>query len=116
MPSSEKVIIEVLLDTIYLLGGAKALLEMQSNKNIDEILELLNRIRMGKENCSDEAVWPPCFASLDAVQKGNGSVDDERVLTHMIEPWLGAVGSLKEVDLLNILRAQLNDVHQPNIY
>jgi ATP-dependent helicase HrpB len=113
LPSSEKVI-EVLLDTIYLLGGAKALLGMQSNKNIDEIVELLNRIRMVKENSSDDS-WPSCFASLAAVEKGNGTEDDERVLTHMIEPWLGAVGSLKEVDLLNILRAQLTDIHQDQL-
>jgi ATP-dependent helicase HrpB len=111
LPSSEE-ITNVLLDTITSMGGVKALV-FQSNKNIDEIVGLLKRVRLGREYFSNEA-WPPCFASLDAIQNGNGTDEDEKVFVDIIEPWLGAVGSLK-LDLLNILQTQLNGTHQDRL-
>jgi ATP-dependent helicase HrpB len=111
LPSSEE-ITNVLLDTISSLGGAKALV-FQLNKNMDEIVELLTRVRLAQEyNCNES--WPPCFASLDAIRNGNGNDEDEKVFIDMIEPWLGAVGSLK-LDLLSILRSQLTDTHQDQL-
>ena len=108
LPSSEE-ITNVLLDTITSMGGVKALV-FQSNKNIEG---LLKRVRLGREYFSNEA-WPPCFASLDAIQNGNGTDEDEKVFVDIIEPWLGAVGSLK-LDLLNILQTQLNGTHQDRL-
>lgn len=110
LPSSEE-ITDVLLDTINSLG-VKALV-FQSNKNMDEIAELLKRVGLAQLYFSDET-WPPCFASLDAIKNRNGTDEDEKVLVDMIEPWLGAVGSLK-LDLLNILRTQLNRNHQDQL-
>ena len=79
LPSSEE-ITNVLLDTITSMGGVKALV-FQSNKNIEG---LLKRVRLGREYFSNEA-WPPCFASLDAIQNGNGTDEDEKVFVDIIE-------------------------------
>ncbi|KAL3764071.1 hypothetical protein ACHAW5_010441 [Stephanodiscus triporus] len=111
LPSSEE-ITDILLDTINSLGGVKALV-FQSKKNMDEIAELLKRVGLAQLYFRDET-WPPCFASLDAIQNRNETDEDEKVLVDMIEPWLGAAGSLK-LDLLNILRTQLNRTHQDQL-
>ncbi|KAL7544105.1 hypothetical protein ACHAXR_013583 [Thalassiosira sp. AJA248-18] len=104
-PSPDEVT-NILLETIESLGVA-ALIQMQPKKQIVEIMELQQRMRLAQKSSSDD-VWPPCFACLDAIQNRDGTDEDERILTDMLEPWLGAVDSLKALDLLSILRAQLS--------
>ena len=111
-PSSDE-ITDILLDTIDSLGGVSALMPMQSKKNCIEIAELESRIRFAQDS-SDDA-WPPCFASLDAIQKREGTDEDESILIDMLVPWLGAVTSLKELDLLSILHSQLSSEQQNQI-
>ena len=112
-PSSEEVT-NVLLDTIDLLGGVSALLQMQEKKNYAAIVELQRRVQLARESSSDEE-WPPCFACLDSSQNGNGIEVDEKILIETIEPWLGAAGSLKSIDLLSILQSQLNAEQQSKL-
>ena len=78
---------------------------MQPKKNLAEIVELRRRIQLARQ-CSSDDVWPPCFASLDLSESGNGTVEDEQTLIDMLEPWLGAVTSLKSIDMLTILKAE----------
>lgn len=42
-----------------------------------------------------------------AIRNGNGNSDDERIIMAVIEPWLSAVSSLKGLNLLTVLNAQL---------
>lgn len=104
-PSAEQVT-EILLDTIDDIGGVSALLSMQSKKSAQEISELRQRIRFASELSDIE--WPPCFSSLDAIVKGEGTVEDSDVVSSLLEPWLAGAGSLKSLDLLSILGTQLN--------
>ena len=105
-PSSDE-IAEVLLETIYSLGGVSSLLPMQSKKSTTEIAELRERIRLARSS-SSHSDWPQCFASLDAIHAGDGTDKDEEVLCNMLGPWLGAAGSLKAIDLLMILQSELS--------
>lgn len=105
-PSSEE-ISEVLLDTIESLGGVSALLPMQPKKTTADLVELRERISLAR-SCSSDGDWPACFASLDAIQNEDGTDEDQGVLCRMIEPWLGAAGSLKAIDLLMILQSELS--------
>ena len=110
-PTSDEVT-DLLLETIETIGGVSALLLMQSKKNIAVIMELQQRIQLARNYSGDCDSWPKCFASFDSIQSGNGTDADEQVLTLMIEPWLGAVSSLKSIDMLNILSAQLSPDQQ----
>ena len=104
-PSAEQVT-ELLLDTIDDIGGVTALLSMQSKKNVQEISELRQRIRFAMELSDME--WPPCFSSLDTIEKGEGSLENDDIMTSLLEPWLAGAGSLKSLDVLSILSTQLN--------
>jgi len=112
-PSSDEVT-DVLLDAIDSLGGVSALIPMQTKKNSIDILELRTRIALAQK-CSSDDIWPPCFASLDAVQNGYGTADDERILNNLLEPWLGAAASLKALDLFSILQSELTPTQQIQI-
>ncbi|KAL9185797.1 hypothetical protein ACHAXT_003574 [Thalassiosira profunda] len=109
-PSSEEVT-EVLLDTIDSLGGVAALIPMQSKKNGVALTELQRRVNLARRCASDDE-WPPCFASLEALQGGDGLEEDERIMTEVIEPWLGAAASLKDLDLRSILQMQITAEQQ----
>ena len=104
-PSAEQTT-ELLLDTIDDIGGVTALLSLQSKKGAQEISDLRQRIRFATELSDIE--WPPCFSSIDAIEKGVGTAEDENVVSSLLEPWLAGAGSLKSLDLLSILSTQLN--------
>jgi ATP-dependent helicase HrpB len=73
---------------------------------------LCSRVRLAAKlsgNNNAELVWPTCFASLDALQ-GNGSAaseEDSMSLEELVDPWLAAAGSLKRVDIYEILLGSL---------
>ncbi len=93
----------ILMDTITSLGGVnKALLSMQSKKNIQAITDLRQRIRLARKLTSDDE-WPACFAALDKY-----SDENEEILLGLVEPWLAAAGSLKAVDMLQILESSID--------
>ena len=105
-PSSEE-ITEVLVDTIDALGGISSLLDMQSKKDLIAINELRQRLRFARKFFED-IDWPSCFASLDAIDDGNGTRHDEDILMNVIEPWLSSAGSLKKLDLQQILTSTIS--------
>ena len=108
-PSAEHVT-ELLLNTIDDIGGVTALLSMQSKKNMGEISELRQRIRFAEELSDIE--WPPCFSSLVAIEKGEGTAGDDDIMSDLLEPWLAGAGSLKSLDILSILTTQLSVAQQ----
>jgi ATP-dependent helicase HrpB len=110
-PSAEQVT-ELLLNTIDDIG-VTALLSMQSKKNLEEITELRQRIRIADELSDME--WPPCFSSLTAIEKGEKTAEDDGIMTSLLEPWLAGAGSLKSLDVLSILSTQLNAEQQKYI-
>lgn len=112
-PSPDEVT-DVLLEAIDSLGGLPALITMQSKKNYAAIIELLQRVRLARQLSSDDD-WPSCFASLDAIQDGKGTTEDDELLTSLIEPWLTVAGSVKGLDMLNILLNSLSPDQQKRI-
>lgn len=111
-PSAEQVT-ELLLNTIEDIGGVTALLSMQSKKSLEDISELRQRIRIADE--SSDMEWPPCFSSLMRIEKGEGTTEDDDIMTSLVEPWLAGSGSLKSLDFLSILSTQLNAEQQKYI-
>ena len=105
VPSAEGVT-DLLLDTIYDIGGVVALINMQPKKSAADISELRQRIRLAAELSGME--WPPCFSSLDEIEKGDGSAKHDETITSLLEPWLAGAGSLKSLDILSVLSTQLN--------
>ena len=83
---------------------------MQSKKNMGEISELRQRIRFAEELSDIE--WPPCFSSLVAIEKGEGTAGDDDIMSDLLEPWLAGAGSLKSLDILSILTTQLSVAQQ----
>jgi len=101
-PPSEAVT-ETLLDTIASLGGVyKALIDMQSKKDVAKITNLRRRVKLARKLTSKEN-WPSCFGAF-----GTGDPDQEEFLISLVEPWLAAAGSLKAIDLYTILYSSLS--------
>lgn len=101
-PSTEEVA-AVLLDTIRSLGGVNAaLLKPLAKEKFGEIQDLRERVRLATK-LSEEPDWPSCFAALDAHDDDCATIDDAEVLEALVEPWLGAAGSLKKIAFLDIL-------------
>ena len=111
-PSSE-VVTSVLLDTIDEIGGVKGLFELQPKKKQDALTQILRRISLARTLGDDS--WPPSAAGLAAIVDGNGKDEDEDTLLETIEPWLGAVTSLKSLDLLAVLTSQLSAEEQSRL-
>jgi len=102
LPSSE-VITQVLIQTIKDLGGVnKALIQNQSKKTKEAIDGLRNRVRLANKVSPDQN-WPDCFASLDAIDSMTYAETDEESLLEVVEPWLSAGKSLKNVNMYDIL-------------
>jgi len=105
-PSPDEVA-DVLLDTIDSLGGVPALIPMQSKKDVVAIVELRQRIRLARKLSSDDD-WPSCFAGLDAIENGTGTAEDTQMSISLVGPWLAAAGSIKAIDMLQILQSSLS--------
>ena len=105
-PSGDEVT-KILLETIRSLGGVGvALVQNLSKKKSAELEGLRERVRLAA-SLSDPSDWPSCFAALDALDSGNSTNADIEATEAMVEPWLAAAGSLKAVDILEILKGSL---------
>jgi ATP-dependent helicase HrpB len=49
------------------------------------------------------------------IEKGEGTTEDDDIMTSLVEPWLAGSGSLKSLDFLSILSTQLNAEQQKYI-
>eukprot|EP00956_Cyclotella_meneghiniana_P027068 scaffold59946_cov59-Cyclotella_meneghiniana.AAC.4 len=105
-PSSWEVT-QVLLDTIWSIGGVSPLWDMQSKKDTLKMEELLHRVNLARQS-SCEKEWPACFGSIYAIMNKKGTSKDERIVVDVIEPWLGPAASLKGIYLFEILTAELS--------
>jgi ATP-dependent helicase HrpB len=106
--TSTELITDVLLETIVSLGGVnKALIQTQAKKSKHAIVELRNRVRLATKLSSNQN-WPDCFAALDSVDDGSATAVEEESLLSVVEPWLSVAGSLKNVNILDILLSVLS--------
>uniref|UniRef100_A0A7S1Z6U6 Helicase C-terminal domain-containing protein n=2 Tax=Ditylum brightwellii TaxID=49249 RepID=A0A7S1Z6U6_9STRA len=120
-PPSPDDVAGALLDAIRSIGGVyKALYPYLSNEKKTLMDNLRSRVRLGR-TFSSAGGWPACFAALDVTTNWNGksssanddsndddiitmSMDEaEDILETLVEPWLAPAGSLKNVDLHDIL-------------
>ena len=105
-PPADK-IVAVLRETIRSMGGVNAaLLQTLPKTTRQEVEGLRGRLRLAQK-LSTISDWPLCFAALDAQGTGSGSEEDARILEELVEPWLAAAGSLKNIDVLNVLLGSL---------
>ena len=106
-PSGEEVC-RVLKRTIRDLGGVHAfLIQSASADKRDLILEFCNKIRLATSLSTHEE-WPDFVAALDAEAKGEATEDQSSSLEELVEPWLASAGSLKKLDLYQILTSHLS--------
>jgi ATP-dependent helicase HrpB len=105
-PPADKVV-AALRETIRSMGGVNtALLQTLPKTTRQEVEGLRGRLRLAQK-LSTISDWPLCFAALDAQDTGSGSEEDALILEDLMEPWLAAAGSLKNIDLLNALLSSL---------
>jgi ATP-dependent helicase HrpB len=98
---------KLLLDTIRELGGVSAaLLQKMPKDKRAEVEELRERVRLAV-SLGSTSNWPPYFAALDAIDKDEGTPDDNKLLEELVEPWLAPAGSLKGISLFDILAGSL---------
>lgn len=95
-----------LLDALRDNGGVRRLLPT-GKKARSAVAELRARVRLARTDDDEEDEWPPCFATLDALDDDRDDEHQrdahERVLETLVEPWLAAAGSLGKLDLARIL-------------
>jgi ATP-dependent helicase HrpB len=109
-PSAAEVT-KILMEVIRSLGGVRtALLQntMSKKKTID-VEGLRERVRLAaslSNPISEE--WPCCFAALDALDHGTATRADTEATERLVEPWLASAGSLKGVDMLQVLQGALS--------
>jgi len=105
---SRNEVTKILLGVIRSLGGvSSAFIQNLSKKKRTELEDLRERVRLAISLSSPED-WPACFASLDALESGNATKADIEATESVVEPWLASAGSLKGVDILEILKGALN--------
>ena len=105
-PSSEE-ITETLVQTIVAQGGVnKAILQNQSKQSKIAIDELRNRIRIASK-LSQAQTWPECFVALESMDESQATEVEEEILLDIVEPWLSAAGSLKNLNMCDILLSTL---------
>lgn len=105
-PAGEQVT-KILLDTIRQLGGVHvALIQNMPRDKRSEVEELRERVRLAKK-LGSQSHWPSCFAALDSLEKGEGDFSHSSDLEQLIEPWLAPAGSLKAINVLEILKGSL---------
>jgi len=109
-PSDE--VAKVLVDTIVELGGVyKAIIPQQPKKVMSSIIDLQYRLRLARKLTSEES-WPLCFRAFDNTEHGIQTEEDEKLLLDLVEPWLIAAGSLKGLDMYEILLSSLSAEQQ----
>lgn len=105
-PSPEEMV-KVLQETIQDLGGPHAaLVQTLSPDKRKKLDELCSRVRLAAANSKDTTEYV-CFSALNADASGSGNIEDQALLDELLEPWLAAAGSLKRLDLYEILWGSL---------
>ena len=100
---------KVLMNTIRSMGGVYAsLVKSLPSKHQSEIEDIRERVRMAVKlgNEEDKVLWKP-FLALDAEANNSATDEDKQILEELIEPWLAAAGSLKNIDFMQILQASI---------
>ncbi|KAI2514119.1 ATP-dependent helicase C-terminal [Fragilaria crotonensis] len=106
-PSTDQ-ITAVLKDAIRASGGVHAALVQTLPKDrATKLNDLRGRVRLAQK-LSSISDWPRCFDALNVQQAGLASKDDAFELESLVEPWLGAARSLKDVDLHAALLGCMN--------
>ena len=106
--ASSEDVTKVLLQTIVSLGGVnRALIHNQSKKYKNTLNELRGRIRLAAK-LSQSSRWPDCFSALDSADDKTATSLEEELLIDVVEPWLSAAGSLKNVNIYDILLSSLS--------
>jgi ATP-dependent helicase HrpB len=96
---------KLLLDTIRSIGGVHvALVQTLGKEKRAAVEELLERVRLATLLGGSPADWPPSFAALEKLAKGDATSGDTAQVEQLVEPWLAAAGSLKGVDVLAVLK------------
>ena len=99
---------KILLETIRSLGGVSvALIQNLPKGKRAELEGLRERVRLAA-SLSRSSDWPSCFAALDALDSGNSTQADIEATETLVEPWLVPAGSLKGVDILEVLKGALS--------
>ena len=111
-PSAEEVT-EILFDIIRSQGGVFcAFVQNLPKPKRAELEGLRERVRLAIMLSSAED-WPACFTSLDALEEGNATQADVETTESIVELWLAPAGSLKGVDILEVLEGTLSsDQHR----
>ena len=101
---------KILLETIRSMGGVKtAILDTLSKDNRASVDELRARVRLAT-SLGSFSQSPSAFTALDALDDGSAaeSAEQIKVTEELIEPWLASAGSLKKLNLHEILQASLS--------
>jgi ATP-dependent helicase HrpB len=107
LPSAEKVA-AALKDAVTNLGGVYiALVKSLHGDKHTMVDELCNRVRLARK-LSEDSEWPDCFAALDSHAAGTPSDEESVLLDDLIDPWLAAAKSLKEISIFDILVGSLS--------
>jgi ATP-dependent helicase HrpB len=124
LPSPSTVqVTEALLEAMTSLGGiSNTLMKFTSPKDKLAVEELIARIQLDQEltkSVDQSARWPSWVNELG--RKKECLRDSEDALRELLEPWLGTLKSLSELDVLGILHASFSsdqlkylDMHYPN--
>lgn len=112
-PPVDKVV-EILKETIQKLGGYSAALSSTLGPEKQaQVQDLRQRVRLASKLTTNEATeWPACFSALDKEIQGD---DEERILEHIVDPWLAVSASLKKIDLFEILMSSLTPEQQKQL-
>ena len=116
-PSADQVT-SILKDTIQYLGGIHAaLVQTLAPEKRRRVDELCSRVRLATKLSKNEGdnngnSWPDCFAALDAQASRAATEKDDAVLQNLVDPWLSGCGSLKKVDILDVLHGALSPEQQ----
>lgn len=104
-PAAE--VTKILMETIRSLGGVSiSLVQNLPKKKTIELEGLRERVRLAV-SLSDPSDWPSCFPALDALDNGDFTQSHIDATESVVEPWLAPAGSLKGVDVLEVLKGSL---------
>ncbi|KAG7349020.1 ATP-dependent helicase [Nitzschia inconspicua] len=108
-PTGEQVTM-ALWEAMTGLGGIrKALLQFFPLKDKEAVDELVARIQLDQNLCTESDLllpWPSWVTHFAKKNDGDSLIENE--LRTLVEPWLGSVKSLKELDVLSILKGSLS--------
>lgn len=109
-PSPEEAT-RVLKETIASLGGVyAALVQTLPPTKKQRVDELCSRVRFASASTGISEY--PYFSALDAQASGFSCEQDRKILEELLDPWLATAGSLKKLDIYDILWGSLTHDQQ----